>query len=109
MNPLLSVLQAYASIAQEKKQRELGSSMILPSDTTAMAVRGSHHNISKPRYNNLDQGNQDSDSHIREPFNCTYCWDLYHKEARPHATKRMAIHLVTLHEISAKAIAAIPP
>ncbi|KAJ6797650.1 Uncharacterized protein M6B38_215820 [Iris pallida] len=38
MNPLPSIRQAYASIAQEEKQRELGSSISIPSNTAAMAV-----------------------------------------------------------------------
>lgn len=47
MNPLPSVRQAYASVAQEEKQCELASSVIVPSNVAAMVVRGN----SNPRPN----------------------------------------------------------
>ncbi|KAM5577028.1 hypothetical protein ABKV19_007729 [Rosa sericea] len=80
MNPLPSVRQAYASVAQEEKQRELGSSVSIPSNTAAMAVRG-NFNMPRSRQNNQADGSQFNNSRNKEPFQCTYCGDLYHRKA----------------------------
>nr|XP_011467147.1 PREDICTED: uncharacterized protein LOC105352268 [Fragaria vesca subsp. vesca] len=73
MNPSPSVRQAYASVAQEEKQRELASSITMPSNTAAMIVRGNNNNM-RPRANN--QGNRNN-----EPFECTYCGQKFHRES----------------------------
>ena len=80
MNPLPSVRQAYASVVQEEKQRELGAAVTMPSNTVAMAVRG-NYNMSKGRQNNQVHRNQSNNSCNKEPFQCTYCGDMYHRKA----------------------------
>ena len=80
MNPLPSVRQAYASVVQEEKQRELGAAVTIPSNTAAMAVRG-NYNMSKGRQSNQVHGNQSNNSRNKEPFQCTYCGDMYHRKA----------------------------
>jgi len=80
MNPLPSVRQAYASVVQEEKQRELGAAVTIPSNTAAMAVHG-NYNMSKGRQNNQVHGNQSNNSRNKEPFQCTYCGDMYHRKA----------------------------
>jgi hypothetical protein len=61
MNPLPSVRQAYASVVQEEKQRELGAAVTIPSNTAVMAMRG-NYNMSKGRHNNQVHGNQSNNS-----------------------------------------------
>ena len=80
MNPLPSVRQAYASIVQEEKQRELGYAITAPSNTAAMVVRG-NQNFPKSRQNNQNYGNPSNNSRTREPFQCTYCGDMYHRKS----------------------------
>ncbi|XP_040363769.1 uncharacterized protein LOC121049758 [Rosa chinensis] len=72
MNPLPSVRQAYTSVKQEEKQRELGSSAV-PSNMAAMMVRSSNNNW---RQKTSTPGNQN-----KEPFACTYCGGEFHREA----------------------------
>lgn len=87
MNPLPSVRQAYASLVQEEKQRELGSSLLVPSNTAAMAVRS---NFISPPQMQRNQGNnqgstQGSNFRPRVPIkHCTYCDQDYHTEATCH-------------------------
>ena len=80
MNPLPSVRQAYAFIVQEEKQRELGTAVIIPSNIAAMAVRG-NYNMSRGRQNNQVHRNQSNNSRNKEPFQCTYYGDMYHRKA----------------------------
>jgi hypothetical protein len=80
MNPLPLVRQAYASVVQEEKQRELGAAVNIPSNTAAIAVHG-NYSMSKGRQNNQVHGNQSNNSRNKEPFQCTYCGDMYHRNA----------------------------
>nr|TKS14918.1 hypothetical protein D5086_0000038780 [Populus alba] len=45
-----------------------------------MVVRG-NYNMSKGRQNNLVPGYQSNNSRNKEPFQCTYCGDMYHRKA----------------------------
>jgi len=80
MNPLPLVRQAYASVVQEEKQRELGAAVNILSNTAAIAVHG-NYSMSKGRQNNQVHGNQSNNSRNKEPFQCTYCGDMYHRNA----------------------------
>lgn len=80
MNPLPSVRQAYASVTQEEKQRELGSTSLVPSNATTMAVR----NTTAFRPLLLHQGNQGNNSRTRPPVRCTYCDQFFHTEETCH-------------------------
>ncbi|XP_061996894.1 uncharacterized protein LOC133714701 [Rosa rugosa] len=75
MNPLPSVRQAYASVTQEEKQRELGSASLVPSNAATMAVL---------RPQAMNQGDQGSNSRNRPPVQCTYCEKYYHTEETCH-------------------------
>ena len=77
MNPLPSVRQAYASVIQEEKQRELGAASLVPTDVAAMAVRNT--TVSRPQ-----SFNQGSSSRNRDPVQCTYCDKFYHTEETCH-------------------------
>lgn len=87
MNPLPSVRQAYVSFVQEEKQRELGSSLLVPSNTAVMAVCSNFRLQSQMQGNQgNNQGNtQGSNFRRRAPIkHCTYCDQDYHTEVTCH-------------------------
>lgn len=87
MNPLPSVRQAYASLVQEEKQREIGSSSLIPSNTAAMAVRSNFRSQPQMQGNqgNNQGSNQGGNFRSRVPIkHCTYCDRDHHTEATCH-------------------------
>ncbi|XP_024159763.1 uncharacterized protein LOC112167035 [Rosa chinensis] len=83
MNPLPSVRQAYASLVQEEKQRELGSPLIAPFNTAAMAIRSYFR--SQPHMQGNQGNTQASNFCPYAPIkHCTYCGKDYHTEATCH-------------------------
>lgn len=82
MNPLPYVRQAYASVTREEKQRELGSTSLVPSNTAAMAVCNTTTLQPQP----MNQGNQGSNSRNRPPVRCTYCSQYFHTEETSQET-----------------------
>ncbi|KAM1406159.1 hypothetical protein ACFXTH_000858 [Malus domestica] len=72
MNPLPSYRQAYSSIIQEEKQRELGTGSRSLTEPAAMAVR--HQQQSSKKQHQQSQ----TSSNSRPPLHCSYCDAKYH-------------------------------